>query len=60
MTKRMKTRLIVGVALLAGIGAFVGANAHLLWTSMRSQPGCVPHLEAPAQDGRFRAAQSSC
>lgn len=60
MTKRMKRRVMVGLAVLAGIGIFAGANAHLLWTSMRSQPDCVPHLEAPGQDGQFRAAKSSC
>ncbi len=51
---------MVGLALLAGIGIVGGANAHLLWTSMRSQPDCVPHLQVPGQDGQFRAAQSSC
>jgi hypothetical protein len=56
----MKTRLTVGLFLLVGIGAFAGANAHLIWTSLRSQPDCVPHLKSPGQDGRFRAAQSSC
>jgi hypothetical protein len=56
----MKTRVLVGLALLAAIGIFAGANAHLIWTSVRSQPDCVPHLKMPGQDGRFRAAQSSC
>lgn len=51
---------MVGLALLAGIGIFAGANAHLLWISVHSQPDCVPHLEAPSQNGQFRAAKSSC
>lgn len=54
------TRLIVGLAVLAGIGVFAAANVHLIWTSVRSQPACIPHLKTTGQDGRFRAAQSSC
>jgi hypothetical protein len=60
MTRRTKTRVMVGLAVLAGIGIFAAANAHLVWTSVRSQPDCVPHLDAPGQDGQFRAAKSSC
>jgi hypothetical protein len=56
----MKARLTVGLLVLAGVGVFAGANAHLVWTSIRSQPDCVPHLMSPGQDGQFRAAQSSC
>lgn len=60
MRKPTKTRLLVALAVLAGIGVFAGANAHLVWTAVQSQPDCVPHLEAPGQDGQFRAARSSC
>lgn len=59
MTAANKTRLIVAVAVLIGLAIFAGANAHLIWTSVRSQPECVPHLDAP-QPGRFHAAESSC
>lgn len=55
-----RRRLAVALAVMAGIGIIAAANAHLFWTSVRSQPDCVPHLKAPGQDGRFRAAQSSC
>jgi hypothetical protein len=55
-----RRRLVVALAVMAGIGIFAAANAHLIWTSVRSQPDCVPHLKEPGQDGRFRAAQSSC
>jgi len=55
-----RRRLVVALAVMAGLGIFVAANAHLLWTSLSSQPECVPHLKAPSQDGRFRAAKSSC
>lgn len=60
MTSQGRTRVMVLLAVLAGIALFLGANAHLIWTSLRSQPSCVPHLKAPGQNGQFRAAQSSC
>ena len=60
MTASRRRRLIVALAVMAGLSIFVAANAPLLWTSVRSQPECVPHLKAPGQDGRFRAAKSSC
>lgn len=55
-----RSRLVVALAVTAGIGIVVAANAHLVWTSLRTQPDCVAHLKEPGQDGRFRAAQSSC
>lgn len=60
MRRRTGARAIVGLAVLAGMGIFAAANAHLIWTSFRSQPNCVPHLKLPGEDGRFRAAESSC
>lgn len=60
MSRRARTLVMVWLAVLAGIALFLGANAHLIWASLRSQPSCVPHLKAPGQDGHFRAAQSSC
>jgi hypothetical protein len=53
-------RLAVGLGVLAGVAAFTAANAHLIWTSFRSQPDCVPHLKDPGAAGQFRAAESSC
>jgi hypothetical protein len=54
------TRIKVTLAVVISLGLFAAANAHLIWTSVVSQPACVPHLAAPGQDGHFRAAQSSC
>lgn len=54
------TRIKVALAVMAGAGLFAAANAHLIWTSVHSQPTCVPHLQEPGQNGQFRAAQSSC
>ena len=60
MSGRIGTRAGVALAVLAGIGLFAAANAHLIWRSVNSQPDCVPHLKSPGADGQFRAAQSSC
>lgn len=60
MTQQKKARLMVGLGIVVGLGIFVGANAHLIWASVRSQPDCVPHLAAPDQGGQYRAAKSSC
>ncbi|PWJ83775.1 hypothetical protein C7441_108169 [Pseudaminobacter salicylatoxidans] len=60
MTARTKQRLLLGLWVLVGVSVFVGANVHLLWNSLLSQPDCVPHAKAPGQNGQFRAAQSSC
>jgi hypothetical protein len=60
MTTLHRRRLVIALAIMAGIGIFAAANMHLIWTSVSSQPECVPHLKAPGQDGQFRAAQPSC
>ncbi|MBN9305508.1 MAG: hypothetical protein BGO82_03360 [Devosia sp. 67-54] len=60
MTSRLRTRLLVGLALAAGVALFAAANTHLIWTSVLSQPDCVPHLKAPGPAGGYQAAQSSC
>jgi hypothetical protein len=52
-----KVWLLVGACVLV----FCGANAHLVYVAMQSQPGCVAHLkEARHGSGAYRAAQSSC
>jgi hypothetical protein len=49
--------LLVG----AGVLVFCGANAHLVYVAMSSQPDCVTHLKEPNPgSGAYRAAQSSC
>ncbi|MQV32383.1 hypothetical protein GHK47_04665 [Sinorhizobium meliloti] len=40
---------------------FLGANAHMLYVAIDSDPGCVAHLkETGSAPGRYRAAKSSC
>ncbi len=51
---------------LAGIATAIfvvvaGANAHLVYVSLVSQPDCVPHLKEPDERGiAYRAAKSAC
>jgi hypothetical protein len=60
MRRLFSTRARVILAVLAGLGLFVAANAQLFHASFSAQPDCVPHLKAPGAPGQFHAAQSSC
>ena len=43
------------------VAVFAGANAHLVYVSLASQPDCVPHLKAPDGSGtQYRAAKPAC
>ena len=49
----------------AVVAILVGANAHLVYVAVASQPDCVAHAKTPnktlGRDGAtFRAARSSC
>lgn len=53
---RMISILIVGV----GLVVLIGANAHLVYVSLKSRPDCVPHVK-PAEDAHsYSAAGSAC
>jgi hypothetical protein len=44
-----------------GLLTLIGANSHLVYVALSSQPDCVAHLrEAGDATGQFRAAKSSC
>ncbi len=59
--RRWKPRLLIGLAVAAGLLVVIGANAHLVYVATRSQPSCVPHLKAVDETkGTFRAAKSAC
>lgn len=61
--RRMRTRLIVGACIAAGLAVFVAANAHLVYVSVTSQPDCVAHAKEAGDGGAgtvYRAARSSC
>jgi hypothetical protein len=60
---RKRTRLIVWLAVTAGLLVVAGANWHLVHVAMTSQPDCIEHLRpghGDAERGLFSAAQSSC
>lgn len=48
--------------LIGMIGAtFVGANAHLVYMAIATQPACIEHIkEKGQQPNQFRAADSAC
>ncbi|MBX3584116.1 MAG: hypothetical protein KF810_19700 [Rhizobiaceae bacterium] len=44
----------------AGLLLVAGANAHLVYVAVTSQPDCVPHLKEAGTSGNYRAAKSAC
>jgi hypothetical protein len=61
--KRPARRGIVFALALAAlvVAVFVGANAHLVYVAVTSQPDCVPHAKEVGIDGApLRAARSAC
>lgn len=59
--RRFRTRTVVGLSLLAAVLLLAGANAHLVYVAVTSQPDCVDHVrQGDAEKGAFRAAKSSC
>lgn len=57
-----RRRILIGAAIvLAVMGIFLAANAHLLYVALLSQPDCVAHAKSgEAVAGQFSAAKSSC
>lgn len=43
-----------------GLLLVAGANAHLVYVAVTSQPDCVPHLKEAGTGGAYRAAKSAC
>jgi hypothetical protein len=56
---RRKTWL-AWVLISAGLLLVAGANAHLLYVAVRSQPDCVETAKATGEDQVYRAATSAC
>jgi hypothetical protein len=44
----------------AGLLLVLGANAHLVYVAVISQPDCVPHIKEAGTSGGHRAAKSAC
>jgi len=61
----MKARALISLSVLAAL-LLAGANAHLVYVAVTSQPDCVDHVRLGDADRRdaekapFRAAKSSC
>lgn len=52
---------LVAFAIAGGITALViGANAHLVYVAVGSQPACVTHSKETGEPGVFRAAKPAC
>jgi hypothetical protein len=56
-----KIRWMVVLIVSAGAMLIAGANAHLVYVAVTSQPECVAHLkDASSAPGQYRAAKSAC
>jgi hypothetical protein len=44
----------------AGLLLVAGANAHLLYVAVQSQPACVAHSKIAGDSMGYRAAKSAC
>jgi hypothetical protein len=61
MSGRARRRWTIGLVVLAGLAAVAGANAHLLYVAVTSQPDCVAHVrQGEARPGQFAVPKSAC
>jgi hypothetical protein len=51
---------LVWMLVAAGLLLVAGANAHLVYVAVQSQPDCVEHAMATGEGQRYRAARSAC
>lgn len=58
--RRWPVRGLVWLLVGAGTLVFVGANAHLVYVAVMSQPGCVAHSKVPGGQHEYHAAKSAC
>jgi len=61
--RSLTRKAAIWLAVAAGLLLVVGANAHLVYVAVTSQPECVAHLrsgEGVGQNGSFSAAESAC
>ncbi len=62
-TLTRRGRISVWLLVIAGLLLVIGANWHLVYVAVTSQPDCVAHVRPGAGDGArgsFSAAKSSC
>lgn len=61
MAKRARWPLLAWLLVAAVLFVVVGANAHLVYVAVASQPDCVAHLkQVGSQAGEYRAAKPAC
>jgi hypothetical protein len=61
VTRRAKWPLVAWLLAAGTLLVVAGANAHLVYVAVTSQPECVAHRkEAGTQAGAYRAAQPAC
>lgn len=63
MTRRAgdaRNRRWLAWVLIPGLLLVAGANAHLVYVAVRSQPDCVEHLKVTGEGNGYRAAVSAC
>lgn len=59
--KRPARKAMVLTLVAAGVALLLGANAHLVYVAVTSQPDCVPHAKEVGVAGApLRAARSAC
>ena len=60
--KRLKPGWTIGLLVAGGLLLVAGANAHLLYVAVTSQPDCVQHVRqgGDAKPGQFSVAKSVC
>jgi hypothetical protein len=59
---RPNIRWAVGLLVAGGLLLVAGANAHLVYVAVTSQPDCVQHVRSgsDARPGQFSVAKSAC
>ncbi len=57
---RLNWRLVSALIVAGGVLLFSGANAHLVYVALGSQPDCVPHEKTADGAGTYRAARPAC
>jgi hypothetical protein len=54
-------KVAIGLVVAGLLLVLAGANAHLVYVSVTSQPGCIDHVrQGDHQTGMFQAASSAC
>lgn len=61
--KRQWSKIVLWTMVCTGLSLVAGANAHLVYVALASQPDCVAHSRAADgshRNAKYVAARSSC